>query len=95
MDRRSELRVNLNDTIQYRILYAGEYKTGIVRNISIHGAFLLLKEDLAVGSKLELVVGSHNKLEHVYMRVARIEETDHEGYTGYGCRIEMKVSEDS
>jgi len=91
MDRRSEIRVSWNDSIQYRTSHAGTYKAGIVRNISIHGALLLLKEELFVGSNLELLVGSDGKQQQVYMRVVRTEETNHEGYAGYGCRVEKRI----
>lgn len=91
MDRRSEYRVKWNDAIQYRTFDTGAYKTGIVKNISIHGAFLWLQEDLDIGTSLELLTGSHGKQQSVRMRVVRTEETDHEVYAGYGCRVEMRM----
>ena len=67
MNRRAEHRINWNDPIQYRISVAGDYKTGIVRNISINGALLWLKEGLDVGNNIELLTGSHGKQLHVFM----------------------------
>ena len=91
MDRRSEHRVNWNESIQYRVSHAGDYSTGIVGDIAISGALLWLKEDLAVGSRIELLTGSLGDGLQAYMRVVRTEDANSEGYAGYGCRVEMKV----
>ena len=95
MDRRNEPRVNSNDSVRYRMLHTDSYKTGVLRNISTHGALLWLSEDFAVNSSLEVLIRSHEETEHVHMRVVRTEETNRKGYTGYGCRIEMTISETS
>ena len=95
MDRRNEPRVNSNDSVRYRTLHTDSYKTGMLRNISAHSALLWLTEDFAINSSLEVLILSHEKTEHVHMRVVRTEETNRKGYTGYGCRIEMTISETS
>ena len=93
MDRRSETRVKRNASVKYRIAYMGTYKIGLLVNITSHGALLWLKEDLSIGSNLEVLMLSDNYSEHVHMNVVRTEETNRDGYTGYGCKIEMRISE--
>lgn len=93
MGRRDECRVNWSHTVQYRISNTRAYKTGLLMNLSNDGALLWLKEDFSVGCNLELLVGSNDRPEHVHMRVVRTEETNCEGYKGYGCRVEMRISE--
>jgi hypothetical protein len=95
MGRRNEPRVNWNYSVQYRMLHTDAYKTGMLVNISNHGALLWLKEEFAVGSNIEILMQSHDKPEHVHMRVVRTEKTSRKGYTGYGCRVEMTLSETS
>ena len=75
------------------MLGADAYKTGIARNISDNGALLWLKEDLAVGSGLELRMESNGEQQYVYMRMVRTEETNRAGYMGYGCKVDMIISE--
>jgi hypothetical protein len=93
MSKRSEPRVNWNDSVEYRMEHTNVYKTGILANISNHGALLWLTEDFSVGSNLEILMRSHDKPEHVHVRVVRTEEISGKGHTGYGCRIEMTLSE--
>lgn len=95
MDRRSEPRVNRNDSVRYRTMHTDKYKTGMLMNISTHNALLWLTEDFAIGSNLDVLMLSHDQPEHVHMCVVRTEETNRKGYTGYGCRVEMRISETS
>ena len=91
VNRRTEQRVNWNDPVQYRIWRSGEYKTGILKNISIHGALLWLKEELDVGDRLEMLTGSFGKQQLTQMRVVRKEYTSDEYYASYGCRVEART----
>lgn len=95
MERRSESRDKLNDSIKYRVGHKSAYKTGLLMNISSDGALLWLKENLSINSNLEVLMPSDYDLEHLCMFVVRTEETNRDGYTGYGCKIGMRISEAS
>lgn len=92
--RRSERRVNRSDSVQYRMGHTNSYKTGMLKNSSANGALLWLKDSIGIGSLFEVpMMGDRDTLERVYMRVVRTEGTSPEGYTAYGCRVAMRVSE--
>lgn len=93
MSRRSEPRFNGNDSVKYRMAHTNIYKTGILKNSSTQGALLWVTDDFAVGNYLEVLAWSHDTLEHVHLRVVRSEGANNEGYKGYGCRVEMRISE--
>ena len=90
MDKRTEERADWNETVQYRIRGSGEYKTGIAKNISLHGVLLCLKEELDVGDRLEMLTGYFGKKQLTEMRVVRKEYTSDEYYASYGCRVEAR-----
>ena len=93
MDRRREPRSNFNSPIKYRVMYSDTYKEGILVNMGENGALLWLPEEYPVGTSVDVMIGSHENPEHVNMRVVRPEETSHEGYNGYGLKVEMTLSE--
>ncbi len=95
MDRRMKTRVEWHGPIKYRLLQEDDCKTGILANISTKGAMLWLNENIAMSSKIEVVMQSGYDPEpvHIYMHVARTESAQREGYTGYGCELEMTVTE--
>lgn len=94
MDRRLKTRVEWNGPVKYRLLQSDPYATGILVNISTSGAMLWLDEDVAVGSRIEVLMQSEYDPEPVqmHMRVVRHESSQREGYYGYGCELEMTVS---
>ena len=93
MNRRSESRVNWNGSVKYRAGHMSTYKMGLLMNMSTQSALLWLKEDFSIGSNLAVLMPPHDNPEHVHLIVVRTEETNREGYTGYGCRIGMRISE--
>lgn len=93
MDRRSEPRADWNTPIKYRKLDSDTYKKGILANMGTNSALLWLSEELAVGSSLDVQMRPYDMPEHVFMHVVRTEETNREGYRGYGCKVEMTLSE--
>ena len=56
---------------------------------------LWMKEELAVGSPIDVVIESKTDPDpiSIHMRVVRTEETPYEAYIGYGCKVEMIVSD--
>ncbi len=95
MDRRIKTRVEWNGPIKYRLQQVDPYKTGFMANISTSGAMLWLDEDLDLGTKIEIVMKSEYDPEpvHMHMHLVRAEDEIREGYKGYGCELEMAVSE--
>ncbi len=95
MDRRLKTRVEWNGPVKYRLLQSDPYRTGLLVNISTNGAMLWLNEDIAIDSSIEVLMQSEYDPEPVqmHMRVVRKQSSQREGYTGYGCELEMTVSE--
>lgn len=95
MDRRVKTRTEWNGPIKYRLLQIDPYKTGILADISTSGAMLWLDEELDMGVHVEIVMQSEYDPEpvHMHMHVVRTEDVPREGYLGYGCELEMSVSE--
>ena len=82
-----------NDSIKYRTLYSDTYKNGVLVYKSADNALLWLAGQYPVGSNFDVLMRTDDRLEHVFVRVVRTEETSHLGYTGYGCKVEMTLSE--
>lgn len=82
-----------NNSIKYRTLYSDTYKNGVLVHRSAKRALLWLAEKYPVGSSLDVLIRTDERLDHVYMRVVRTGETNHTGYTGYGCKVEMTLTE--
>ena len=95
MNRRSNSRILWNRFVKYRRPHTGVYKYGLLKNASVDGAMLWLKEELAVGSSIDILIESKTDPDpmNVHMRVVRSEKTPYEDYIGYGCKLEMTVSD--
>lgn len=95
MERRLLRRVECEEATKYRSLQTGTFKLCLLKNISANGALLWISEDIAVGGKLEFLMETDQDASpaHIHMRVVRVEETPYEYLTGYGCKLEMMVSE--
>ena len=93
MGRIEEPRTDWNNSIKYRTLDSDTYKNGVMVNMSAKRALLWLAEKYPVGSSLDVLIRTDERLDHIYMRVVRAGETNHTGYTGYGCKVEMTLSE--
>lgn len=87
-------RIDWDGLIKYRMSPTGAYKPIILKNASVNGAMLWLKEEIAVGSLLDVLMESKDDSDPVSMRmrVVRIEEAQYKDYTGYGCKLEMAVT---
>lgn len=94
LDRRLAVRVEWNGPVKYRLMQTDHYQTGLLVNISDRGAMLWLKEDIPLGSELEVLIQTRLDAEQVHfvMKIVRTEET-REKYIGYGCRLQMTVNE--
>ena len=95
MDKRTGVRIDWDSLAKYRVSQTGEYRAGILKNASISGAMLWLKEDISVGNLLDVLVESKDDSYpiNMHMRIVRTEETPYEDYIGYGCKLEMTISE--
>ena len=93
MYRRKEPQLAWNYSIKYRMLDSDAFKDGMLVKMDANSALLWLAGEHPIGSNLEVLVQFNDKLEHDYMRVVRIGETNHQGYTGYGCKVGMTLSE--
>ncbi len=94
MDRRLKTRVEWKGPIKYRLEHTDSFKTGLLTDISTTGAMLWLKGDIPVGSRMEVVMQSEYDPApvHMHMRVVRTEGAQREGYTGYGCQLELTAA---
>ena len=95
MDRRSLRRVDCEEATKYRSAQTDTFKLCLVKNISANGALLWISEEIALGGKVEFLMESEHDANpaHIHMRVVRTEETPYRNLTGYGCKLEMMVSE--
>lgn len=95
MNRRAKHRIEWNGLVKYRLSHGISYKPGILKNASASGAMLWMKEELAVGSLIDVLMESRDDHDpvNVHMRIVRTEKTSDDDYTGYGCKLEMTVSE--
>ena len=94
MDRRTACRIEWGKNIEYRVSQTDTFNPGILKNASVNGAMLWLrKTDITVGKTLDMRFGNDLNPVHMRMRVMRIEKTPHESLIGYGCKLEMMVSE--
>ena len=92
MNRREKERVQWNEPIEYRRLHSDIYKKGLLVNISTTGALLWLMDSFSVGNKLEILMPSDSETLHLYLNVVRTEQTQFEGYSAFGCTVEMALS---
>ena len=92
MDRRLNARVEWNGPISYIAKDMSKPEIGILVDISTSGAMLWLKTDLEIGDAVEVVMQSEYdpKPVRMHMHVRRIENTQREGYTGYGCSLDQE-----
>jgi len=93
MNRLKEPGTDWNNSIKYRTLYSDTYKQGVLVNMAADSALLWLAGEYPVGSSFDVLTRADDRLEHVYVRVVRREETNRPGYKGYGCKVEMTLSE--
>ena len=93
MNRLKEFRTDWDNSIKYRMLYSDTYEKGVLVNMGADSALLWLKGEYPVGSSFDVLTRADDILEHVYVRVVRTEETNRPGYKGYGCKVEMTLSE--
>ncbi len=80
---RAEERQVVNLNALYCVSGTSNFKRARVENISVHGIYLRLKEDISVGTKLDVMFASKGKLDEVLVCV----EILHHVKDGYGCRV--------
>jgi len=91
MDRRLSPRVEWNGPVHYRTGEHDRYRTGFLTDISTTGAMLWLDTKLEEGDRVEVRMQSEYDPGPVKMRfeVVRVLPQPRNGYTGYGCRLEL------
>ena len=80
---RAEERQVVNLNALYCVSGTSSFKRARVENISVHGIYLRLKEDISVGTKLDVMFASNGKSDEVLVCV----EILHHVKDGYGCRV--------
>ncbi len=93
MDRRAADRFKCNRVIEYRLSQTDTFNRGILKNVSVNGAMLWLKTDITAGKTLEIRSDHDFNPVNMHMRVVRTERTPYESLVGYGCKLEIMVSE--
>ena len=80
---RAEERQVVNLNALYCVSGTSNFRRAKVENISVHGIYLRLKEDISVGTKLDVMFASNGKSDEVLVCV----EILHHVKDGYGCRV--------
>ncbi len=82
-DFRKEERQVVNLNALYCVTGTSNFRRARVENISVHGVYLRLKEDISVGTKLDVMFASEGNSDGVLVCV----EILHHVKDGYGCRV--------
>lgn len=80
---RKEERQVVNLNALYCVTGTSNFRRAKVENISVYGIYLRLKEDISVGTKLDVMFVSEGKSDEVLVCI----EILHHVKDGYGCRV--------
>ncbi len=80
---RKEKRCIVKINALYCVTGTSGFKRAKIENISVHGIYLRIKEDITVGAKLDVMFSSQDQSREVLVCV----EVLHHVKDGYGCKV--------